>query len=534
MDQNEEQPMNQPTPSQKRIRRMALEDTDDEETNVGTVKREDRPRKDKKNKNSRETTSKRPRSRESVRRSVASQKIQPMDLEDTDEEEEGGNRSRGRTSKREEEEESESEFEADEDAEESELEFDPDEEEHEEDQEEKTPRKKQKTAPLSTSSQKTWKQITPASKQQPGNRVSSTVQKTPQSLGSFTARKITPLSDNSRRQDLALTPISSSTQGTAISGSQGSLRSSQPDSQQQKQQHKPPMFTRNAINPMGTHVHNHLKFLHPPRDSQGRSPDHVDYDCRTLRVSLPDWQRVTGGPMTNAVKQWWDLKSQYFDSILLFKTGKFYELYHMDADIGVQVLGLIYMKDHVAHAGFPEKSYGVMADKLVRAGYKVARVEQTETPDMLKERKKHHKGKDSPKVVNREVCSILTLGTRTCCFMDDTRQVEQHPDALAAVGPLLTIAEQSLDGDNRNEDDHDTTLTREFGVTVVDAPRGWITMGQFQDDCLCSHLQTLLAAYSPSEVRKSQPMAHVLDFQRLMLTCLIHFCVVSQDSLSSG
>jgi hypothetical protein len=29
--------------------------------------------------------------------------------------------------------------------------------------------------------------------------------------------------------------------------------------------------------------------------------------------------------------QWWDIKSQYFDTVLLFKTGKFYELYHMDA-----------------------------------------------------------------------------------------------------------------------------------------------------------------------------------------------------------
>ena len=52
--------------------------------------------------------------------------------------------------------------------------------------------------------------------------------------------------------------------------------------------------------------------------------------------------------------------------------GKFYEMFHMDADIGVQVLQLSYMKGHVAHAGFPEISYGPMADKLVRAGYKLS------------------------------------------------------------------------------------------------------------------------------------------------------------------
>ena len=72
------------------------------------------------------------------------------------------------------------------------------------------------------------------------------------------------------------------------------------------------------------------------------------------------------------------------DTVLLFKTGKFYEIYNQDCDIAVKVLGLQYMKGHVAHCGFPEISYGPMADKLVRAGYKVARVEQTETPEQLK------------------------------------------------------------------------------------------------------------------------------------------------------
>lgn len=45
----------------------------------------------------------------------------------------------------------------------------------------------------------------------------------------------------------------------------------------------------------------------------------------------------------------------------------------MDADVGVQHLNLKYMKGHTAHAGFPEVAYGSMADKLVRAGFKVAR-----------------------------------------------------------------------------------------------------------------------------------------------------------------
>jgi len=39
-----------------------------------------------------------------------------------------------------------------------------------------------------------------------------------------------------------------------------------------------------------------------------------------------------------------------------------------------------------AHSGFPEVSYSKMASTLVEKGYKVARIEQTETPDMMAER----------------------------------------------------------------------------------------------------------------------------------------------------
>jgi hypothetical protein len=84
----------------------------------------------------------------------------------------------------------------------------------------------------------------------------------------------------------------------------------------------PPAFVVGALNPVGSHVHNHLAFLQHPVDAQGRSPDHVDYDARTLRVNDKDWVKLMGKPMTDAVKQWWDLKKMYFDTVLLFKTGE--------------------------------------------------------------------------------------------------------------------------------------------------------------------------------------------------------------------
>ena len=44
-----------------------------------------------------------------------------------------------------------------------------------------------------------------------------------------------------------------------------------------------------------------------------------------------------------------------------------------------------------AHSGFPEIAYGRYADTLVQKGYKVARIEQTETPEMMEKRCKTSK-----------------------------------------------------------------------------------------------------------------------------------------------
>lgn len=82
-----------------------------------------------------------------------------------------------------------------------------------------------------------------------------------------------------------------------------------------------PNFEVGALNPAGSHVHNHLPFLQNPRDSCGRTSDDPNYDARTLQIQERDWIRIVGKKMTDAVKQWWDLKAMYFDTVLLFKTG---------------------------------------------------------------------------------------------------------------------------------------------------------------------------------------------------------------------
>jgi DNA mismatch repair protein MSH6 len=107
----------------------------------------------------------------------------------------------------------------------------------------------------------------------------------------------------------------------------------------------------------------------------------------------------------------WQFKSHYYDTVLFFKVGKFYEMFHMDAVVGVEHLKLAYMRGNYAHCGFPESAYGNFAEQLVRKGFKVARIEQTETPSQLADRNTQMRTND--KVVKREICRITSQATQT-------------------------------------------------------------------------------------------------------------------------
>lgn len=178
-----------------------------------------------------------------------------------------------------------------------------------------------------------------------------------------------------------------------------------------------------AFNTTENWLHHRLEFLKPNkiRDINKNRPNEPNYDARTLYVPEEFLNK-----QTPAMRQWWVLKSKHFDTVLFFKVGKFYELYHMDAVIGVNHLGFSYMKGEFAHSGFPESAYGRMAASLIEQGFKVARVEQTETPEMMNERvKTTGKSTKFDKVVAREICQISMKGT--CLYgaqMQEAKQAE--------------------------------------------------------------------------------------------------------------
>ncbi|KAI4468294.1 dna mismatch repair protein muts family member [Holotrichia oblita] len=152
----------------------------------------------------------------------------------------------------------------------------------------------------------------------------------------------------------------------------------------------------------------------------------------------------------------------------------------MDAVVGVNHLGFSFMRGEFAHSGFPEIAYGRMAQLLMDQGYKVARVEQTETPEMMNERCKNKHVTKFDKVVNREVCQISTKG---CCVYGSQLDDEENPLPVY----MLAISEKVQD-DN----------TSKYGICFVDTSIGVFHIAGFVDDRHCSKLLILLSEHPPT------------------------------------
>ncbi|MFH1543107.1 MAG: DNA mismatch repair protein MutS [Patescibacteria group bacterium] len=106
------------------------------------------------------------------------------------------------------------------------------------------------------------------------------------------------------------------------------------------------------------------------------------------------------------LQQYMKLKKKHEDAILLFRLGDFYEAFDNDAKVLSKVLGIVLTgrgkgENRKPMAGIPFHALDNYLPKLVKAGYKVAIVEQLEEPQ---------KGK---KLVERDVVKIVTSGTIT-------------------------------------------------------------------------------------------------------------------------
>nr|XP_022900437.1 probable DNA mismatch repair protein Msh6 [Onthophagus taurus] len=233
-----------------------------------------------------------------------------------------------------------------------------------------------------------------------------------------------------------------------------------------------------SISPVEKHrwTHEKLDFLKPEniRDKNKKKLGDPNYDPKTLYVPENYLNSITP-----AMRQWWEIKSEHTDCVIFFKVGKFYELYHMDATVGVNNLGFSYMKGEFAHSGFPEIAYGRMASSLIEQGFKVLRVEQTETPEMMADRCKGRKVTKFDKVVRREVCQISSRGATVY-----GAQLSDAKNPLPCY--MISIAEKQIAG-----------FSSRYGVCFVDTSIGIFNLSEFIDDKHCSKLLVLLAQNPP-------------------------------------
>ncbi|XP_077191229.1 DNA mismatch repair protein Msh6 isoform X3 [Paroedura picta] len=246
------------------------------------------------------------------------------------------------------------------------------------------------------------------------------------------------------------------------------------------------------------------------KDARRKKKNDPDYDPGTLFVPEDYLKNCTPG-----MRKWWEMKSQNFDCVIFYKVGKFYELYHMDAVIGVKELGLVFMKGTWAHSGFPEIAFDRFSSVLVQKGYKVVRVEQTETPEMMEARCKSlaHPTKFD-RVVRREICRIITKGTQTYSILDGDFSEDQNKY-------LLCVKEKAVDS---------AGFHRVYGVCFVDTTVGKFYVGQFLDDRHCSRFRTLLAHYTPVQIlfERGNPSAETQKIFKGLLSTTV------QESLAPG
>ena len=100
------------------------------------------------------------------------------------------------------------------------------------------------------------------------------------------------------------------------------------------------------------------------------------------------------------LKHWREVKAQHPHTILFYRVGDFYEMFHEDAELASRILDITLTSrgDGVPLAGVPVKAAADYLRQLVGAGHRVAICEQVEDPKLAKG------------LVRREVVETLTPG----------------------------------------------------------------------------------------------------------------------------
>lgn len=214
------------------------------------------------------------------------------------------------------------------------------------------------------------------------------------------------------------------------------------------------------------------KWLLDIKDKDQNPPGHPDYDPKTLYIPPSAWQSFT--PFE---KQFWEIKSAHYNTVVFFKKGKFFELYENDATIGHQQFDLkLTDRVNMRMVGVPESSFHHWASQFIAKGYKVAKVEQMENAMGKKINDKNSKKEE--KIIKRELTSVLTCGT----LVDG--------GFLTTDAATYCMSIKELFGTNEIK----------YGVCFVDTATCEINVSYFSDDLERTQLETLITQINPREL----------------------------------
>ncbi len=189
---------------------------------------------------------------------------------------------------------------------------------------------------------------------------------------------------------------------------------------------------------------------------------------------------------TPLMRQFFSIKAEHPEALLLFRAGDFYETFGEDAIIASRILGITLTKrangsaSSVPLAGFPHHAIDTYLPKLVQAGERVAICEQLEDP------------KASKGIVKRGVTELVTPGVS---FNDNVLKGGQNNFLGAIVyGP------QKLSAKNKNSD---------IGLAFLDASTGEFFLAQGP----LRYIDRLLATLAPKELLINSAQKKIYDEQ---------------------
>ena len=188
---------------------------------------------------------------------------------------------------------------------------------------------------------------------------------------------------------------------------------------------------------------------------------------------------------TPVMKQYWESKKSYPDSIMLFRMGDFYETFEDDAVLTSKILGITLTKrsngaaSSVPLAGFPYHSLNQHVYKLLDAGHKIAICEQIENP------------KEAKGIIKRAVVEVLTPGT--------------------------AIESKFLNNERNNFLISIFLNNNEFGFSIIDNSTGEFFCGKSH----IVNLMDILAKYEIKEILIPKNQQKILDEHHLKKQYLI-------------